>query len=469
MPWSHRPRIGLLVGVALGLSLPGCKAKPQPAPAPTRTPSAHPSAAPPAPERCREVGPGPSLTVGEAERAPRAAAEDADAGDEEEDQAELPFAARVEAAVALGSEFAMGGLSTQGGKTEAFVALVPFDGKPGRRVGLGPVHGDVDPPLVAGRAASLLVATADMDAGGGMLRLTRLPAGADKTSGELSITGVDHDAGAALAEGEHGALLVWGAASKHGVALKALGVDPETLAGPGPALDLKGTLGAESPVLLARPGGYWLAWVSEEPLADAGAHRDAGVHAGLAARGAAGLSKDGGASEEVGSLLDAGPRTLLALPLDGAGKPLAAPRAVSARARVVGFAAALSADGALALTWRNDEASPGVENGPPELARVALDGAVLRGKMDDEELTAGTPALVADPKAGGRVWVGLESASEGTRVGLLAASGLGLEALTGDRLLRGAELLAAGEGKLLVGRSRGRAVELEVLECKPSP
>jgi hypothetical protein len=77
--------------------------------------------------------------------------------------------------------------------------------------------------------------------------------------------------------------------------------------------------------------------------------------------------------------------------------------------------------------------------------------------------------LLAEPSAPGHVWVALESASGGTRVGIVTESGLALESLVGDPLLRGADVLAAGAGKLLVSRSRGRAVELAVLECKPSP
>jgi hypothetical protein len=50
---------------------------------------------------------------------------------------------------------------------------------------------------------------------------------------------------------------------------------------------------------------------------------------------------------------------------------------------------------------------------------------------------------------------------------LLLPNALGVESLTGDRLLRGAEVLAAGEGKLLVSRSRGRSIELELVECRP--
>jgi hypothetical protein len=455
------------IGLAAGVLLFGCKAKPKPS-APPAPPSASASAvqvlATP-PERCHALGTGSSLIVGEVDRPARAPGADPDAPDDgDDDETALPFATRVDSAVALENEFAVGGLSTQGGKTEAFVALVPFDGGPGRRVGLGAVHGDVDPPLVAGNGGTLLVATADMDAGGGMLRLSKVERAADKAEGELSITGVEHDAGAALTQGDHGALLVWGARDKRGVLLKSLALDAEKLAGAGAPQELKGTLDAESPVLIARPGGYWLAWVAEQAAGDAGAHGDAGSH------GAAQSHADAGASDDVDTLVDVGPRLLMALALEANGKALGAARSVSGpRSHVVGFAAAPLPDGALVLTWREDDAAPGVESGAPALARLGLDGAVLRSKVDDEDLSAGTPSLLADPKPGGDVWVALESASEGTRVGVLSPTGLKLDALIGDRLLRGADLLAAGDKKLFVAKTRGRAVELSVLTCNPTP
>jgi hypothetical protein len=52
---------------------------------------------------------------------------------------------------------------------------------------------------------------------------------------------------------------------------------------------------------------------------------------------------------------------------------------------------------------------------------------------------------------------------------VLSPTGLKLDALIGDRLLRGADLLAAGDKKLFVAKTRGRAVELSVLTCNPTP
>jgi hypothetical protein len=455
-----------VLGLALGLALFGCKAKAKPSapPAPASASASSVQVPGPVPEHCRALGTGSSLIVGEVDRPARAPNTDPEPSDDgDEDETLLPFATHVDSAVALETEFAVGGLSTEHAKTEAFVAFVPLDGGPGRRVGLGAVHGDVDPPIVTGNGRRVLVATSDMDAGGGMLRVAAIAHGADEPHGEFSLTGVEHDAGAAFAEGEENALLVWGARDKRGVVLKTLAIDPEKLGAAATAgQELKGTADAESPALVARPGGYWLSWVAEQAPGDGGAGADAGTHVDAKSRA------DAGASEDVERLMDVGPRVLMTLMLDGAGKATGSARQVSApRSHVIGFSAALLPDGALSLTWREDDATPGVEGGPPLLARVGLDGAISRSKVEDEELSAGAPSLLSDPKPGGDVWVALESASEGTRVGVLSPTGLKLDSLLGDRLLRGADLLAAGDKKLFVAKSRGRAVELSVLECKP--
>jgi hypothetical protein len=436
----------------------GCKTKPKPppSPVPSASVSAEPaaSAAPEATAHCKSLSENAALRVGEAERR-------VPAGDDEDelDEAALPFATRVDAAAALDEAFAVGGLETRGGKTEAFVGWVPRGGGSGKRLGLGTVHGDVDPPLVAGRGTVLGAAVSDMDAAGGMLRVHRLDPASDKPSGDVSFTGVEHDAGAALAVDEQGAVLVFGAKRAQGVALKLAYLDPAALEGAPETREIEHTLHAESPALLARSGGFWLAWISEQP---AKPPVDAGVRADAAPP----------SDESDAPLVSSGPRVLYALPLDVRGKPSngGIPRAVSAeKGRVLGFEAAVMPDGRLALAYREDESSPGSEHAPPDLARVGLDGAVDRAKIEDEDLSAGLPALLADPRPGGRVWLALESASGGTRVGVLKTEPLGLESLVGDRLLRGAEVLAAGSGALLVSRNRGRAVELDVIECKPSP
>jgi hypothetical protein len=428
-----------LVVLAFGSA---CRSKSAPAPAPSARASAAASAAVTPSARCREISTGPSLTVGEGgETAGREP-------EEEEDERELPFATSLGSGFALPGWFAGAGLRTRGGGSEAFIALVPASGAPGAVVSLERVHGDVDAPLVAGRGGELVALVPDSDAGGGMLRVARIELATKRVTNGAQITGVDHDAGAALGVSDQGALVVWGAGRPGASSLRVARLDLEKGAALSVAADLPGTGGAEAPALVTRAGGYFLAFIAERTVPDAGARSDAG----------AGLEQ----------LVDLGPRVLMAVPLDASGKPSGAARAVSGEAaHVVGFDAVALPDGALGLAWREDAATPGVEGGALELARVGLDGAPQRGRIDDEDLSAGLPTLLRDPNAGGRVWVAVRSASDASRVGLLAPNALGVESLTGDRLLRGAEVLAAGDGKLLVGRSRGRSIELDVLECRP--
>jgi hypothetical protein len=418
----------------------GCRSKRAPEPAASARASSAPAEAAP-PSRCRAVAPGPSLSLGEGGETP--------AGREPEDdeeERELPFATSLGSGLALTGWFAGAGLRARGGGSEAFVALVPASGAPGAVVSLERVHGDVDAPLLTAAGEALVAVVPDSDAGGGMLRVARVELATRMVTNGPQITGVDHDAGAALASADQGgALVVWGAGKPGASSLRIARLDLGEGAALGQPTDLSGTTGAEAPALVARPGGYFLAFIAERSPPDGGV-RDAGDD----------------------TLVDLGPRVLMAVPLDAHGKPSGAARAVSTeQAHVVGFDAVALPDGALGLAWREDSTTPGVEGGALELARVGLDGASQRGRIDDEDLSVGLPTLLRDPAPGGRVWVAVRSASEASRVGLLLPNALGVESLTGDPLRRGAEVRAASESRLLVSRSRGRSIELELVECRP--
>ena len=145
-------------------------------------------------------------------------------------------------------------------------------------------------------------------------------------------------------------------------------------------------------------------------------------------------------------------------------------------AHVVTFDAVTLADGALGLAWREDDAAPGVESGGTELARVAPDGAVSRGRAADESLSAGAPSLVREGGAAGRVWLLAPGEDDRLRMALLAPSAIATSPFVADDSLRGAEMLAALPGgpcektlcaKFLLARPKNRAVALSVAECRP--
>ena len=134
---------------------------------------------------------------------------------------------------------------------------------------LAKVHGDPDPPLVAADGEGTLVAVETSDAGGRVLELFRVLPNSEKPLHGAELTGIG-EGGAALAVGETSSIVVFSSAKDRASTLRAASVSagaPRALA----PSDLPGTSDAESPVLRARPGGFWLAWISEKPAADAGA------------------------------------------------------------------------------------------------------------------------------------------------------------------------------------------------------
>jgi hypothetical protein len=435
--------VRLLLSLALLLAGTACRSK-KAAPAASARPSASAPAAAPA-ARCRSVSNGAGLVVGTASGPAK--------GGDDDEELELPFATATGSAVAVTGGFAVGGIGTRERRTEAFVAFVPADGKPGTSVALAEVHGDPDPPLVAPDGAGALVAVETSDAGGRVLELYRVPSNGDKPVRGAEITGVG-EGGAALAAGD--ASLVWTTGRAEKSTLRSASVTPgapRTLA----PVDVPGTTDAESPVVRARLGGFWLAWISEKSALDAGP-----------------LDVDAG---EETRPLDAVPRVLYVTPLGADGRPSGAPRAVSGdSAQVIAFDAATLADGALALAWREDDATPGVESGGTELARVAPDGAVARGRAADEALSAGAPSLVREAGPPHRVWLLAPGEDDRLRMALVAPNATSTSPFAADESLRGAEILAALPGKacgkepcatFLLARAKKRAVELSVAECRP--
>jgi hypothetical protein len=454
MSFRCRPLVSSSTRVAWALTLlavgTACRSKkaPPPPPSPTAASSAPVAAAPP---RCRPLAPG-GLVVGNAS---------GPAKSNEDDELELPFATATGSAVALPDGFAVSGVAERDGKSEAFVAFVPGDGKPGKSVFLGAVHGDPEPPLVAADAEAALVAVATSDASGRVLELVRVAANAEAPVRGSEITDVGEE-GAALAVGETSGVLVFSARKAGKSALRAAVIARGAARAAAP-FELAETADAESPIVRARPGGFWLAWIAEKSSGDAGA------------RGADAGGADAGGEET--RPLDIVPRVLVVALLGADGTPRGAPRPVSAPdSHVIAFDAETLADGTLALAWREDAAVPGVESGGNELARVAPDGAVARGRAADETLSAGAPALVRESGAPHRVWLLAPGEDDRLRMALLAPDAVATSPFVADEALRGGEILAALAGKpcgketcatLLVARPKNRAVELGVTECRP--
>ncbi|MGC4086482.1 MAG: hypothetical protein QM756_01035 [Polyangiaceae bacterium] len=461
------PKLLLAASVLLLVPL-GCRKK-TPAVQPSGPAAGSASAAPsslasadaPAPPAlaCRELANGPAFTLGTPPaRNPRPD----DDEDEDDRNVEQPFAVELGSARAEHGQFAVAGLESQRGQNHAFVALLSADAQSHSRVELGRVFGDVEPPALVPHGNGWLALVADSDAGGVVLRLFAVESPFDDKSvrrgGEVS--GVRRDACDFSFESSGGEGLV--AFTKlekgHGsIALARFDLEKLTLKGGAVAAPNAGSGEAESPRLVKRPNGYFLAWIvrgaAGPPKAALG--RPSDYDAGLLDQG----------------LVDEGPTAIEIVPLSATGAATATPQRVTpAGAHVLAFDITATPDGGALLVYRDDREGPGLERAGAEAVLVRPDGSTASRSWDLGE-TAGLPSLLADaagpPK---KPWAWLHAPSElDSRVAPLAESALEFAELRSAPELAGAELLAASSGRFLGVRTRGGQRALSVIECNAAP
>ena len=444
------------MGLAGGL-LTGCKRQP-PTPAPSAAVSAAPSAVPsaddlngpdgaPLPAQCRHL-PGYALTL-EAPPLPKPGKADRETAEDEDDDALLPFGVAIGGAVPTPFGFAVAGIRGAG---QAFAGLVGEHAS--HRIDLGELHGDAETPALAPAGDGLVVALRSTDAAGFTLRLGRI-SGAEASvvewGFELSKFGkMVNGVAVAVAVGGTRGVLVYQGEEKHGSTRLFLGTF--SISSLKDAFEVKPleAKDVEMPRLTARPGGYWLSWVrtlpepkkSVKPAVDAGPPPD----------------------PEERELLDVGLRVVEVAKLDEQGKLQGAARRIGEQRRqVLLYDVGLLASGGLLIAARSDSAVPGAEGGALLLSELLPDGSVHEERLDDEELGAGAPALLADGdvKQPGP-WLSMSAPNDATRLGLARGRQSVLQA---DPLLGHGEVIAVSAGHFLVQRARGRGVALEALDC----
>jgi hypothetical protein len=399
------------------------------------------------PAQCRRL-PGFGLTL-DAVVAAGSAKPAADAADDEEDDALLPFGVDIGAAVPLPSGFAVSGIRGAG---QAFVALLGE--RASHRIDLGELHGDAETPAIAPIGEGLLVALRTTDAAGFTIKLGRV-AGAEGSAVEWgfelsklgkTVTGIELGVTGAGARG----VLVFQGEEKQGGSRLMLGTfataalqEPFELK----ALEAKD---AEMPRLTTRAGGYWLSWVRTLPEAKKAPKKS--------------VEAEPPDDPEERELLDVGLRVLEVAKLDERGVQVgAALRIGEPRRQVLLYDVASLTSGGLLVAARSDGAVPGAEGGALVLSEVGADGSVRVERVEDEEIGAGAPALLVDgdSKLPGP-WLAMSAPSDVTRLGLARG---GHTVLLSDTLLGRAEVVAVSAGHFLVQRARGRSVILEALDC----
>lgn len=417
---------------------------PTPIPAPSQGPVV---------ARCRELPQSAPFRIGEVAPSRTRADEVEDGGPDDEDEVPDPFAVELGPARADAEGFIVGALRSLKGQSHAFVALVVPDASAGRWLDLGAVHGDPDPPLVAVHAADLLVVTPDTDAGGGMLKIAvvRDARSAPQLHWGAEVSGVRRDSTFALEVSGNHALLAYAAEVAGKIRVYGALLDPQA-----PAQKLTpeplSAAGADvdSPRLALRPGGYWLA-----------------VARALDTPKPKPKPKPSDSSTDLAegdALLDIGARRIELTQLDARGKAVSSALVVTTPgARPMSFDLAAAADGSAYVSFRGDDSTPGADAGALELVHVKPDGSFEKVALSGELSGTGTPSLLVDGSDPKRIWLSAAGEQGKTTFGLIQDRPL----LSPDPLVRGAELIAARDGRLLVARSKGTAADLSLIECGP--
>jgi hypothetical protein len=90
-------------------------------------------------------------------------------------------------------------------------------------------------------------------------------------------------------------------------------------------------------------------------------------------------------------------------------------------------------------------------------------------RVDEAELSGGSPSLLIDERNPNASWLALSGASDETELAALSGSGERLDELGSEPVIRDADVLAAAAGRLLIARPHGLSIELSVLACQPGP
>ncbi len=246
-------------------------------------------------------------------------------GDElDDDGVELPFAPEVGSATAFTGGFAVGALEPDRKSTNAVLVVFSLSPPGGKKIDLGAVHGDVLPPSVAGEAGFLVAAVPDGAPNGALLRLVRVddPTGSARiTWGAVTqVPRNDSDVYAIDVAGTTGLLAwdAWDSGGDHGIIRAVSFASMDIMKTSPPVVWSDAHDDAEGPMLAARTGGFWAAWIVNVKRAPSRKERDEST----------------GAPEVV----DMGPRYVMLAPLDELGRPSGTPEAVTPKdGHVTGF------------------------------------------------------------------------------------------------------------------------------------
>ncbi|MBM4359805.1 MAG: hypothetical protein FJ096_17010 [Deltaproteobacteria bacterium] len=404
---------------------------------------------PPPPPRCSRTS-RDEFRVGKnsvPERQP--APDEGDPTEEDEDLA-AAFGAEVSRAATTQAGFAVGVRLDTGSGAEAGIVTVDGSGKNGRLIELGRSRGDFDAPLVTPLGDDVLVSFLEPNASGGTLKVGTLRgAAAPKWSVELDLSR-DESLAFDVASGPRAVVVAWDDVTKDGKLARVVwsSLDPraEHIARK-PAAASSKAVDAETPRIVPRPGGFWLAYIARKTVALPKKDDDEALD-----RSPKG---DRYAAEKID------PSWLELLPLDEAGAPIGVARAVTDKnGHALSFDLATTASGEALLAWRDDDTPSGSHGGRVSLMAIPLSGGERTQVLVESDVGSGSPTLLPG-------WVAIPNASGLAMLAPLAADGsLGGE-LRLEPAIGAGEPLHAHDATLLVATSVGTAIDLVAVECRP--
>ncbi len=419
---------------------PGCRREPtesrQSSQATARTPDGGAGSA----AMCRRPKKPLSFTLGTPGPAP----------EEGEERLDAPYAVELGGVAPLGSGFAVAALEPGASGSRAILAILDADASGARVLDLGVVHGDSPPPRVASDGDQLVVAIADNDAAGRIIRVVAVRSistepqidwGFDSAVGWEGATSFD----VSLSHGRGG--LVWDKvnAGHRSVYFVGFAISNPDQPDSEPLAISASSRWAESPRLVVREGGFWSAWLER-------ADSD---------------QRPGTPDDDAGTpaVLEVEQAQLRARPLSYRGDSVgeAVPLHQSP-AQVFAFDLATTSGGGAIVAWRQGKAGPGVEQDSVHVARIKLDGTVTARPIESEGVGAGVPALLGASEPSGTPWLALQALTGIVQVTPLVGEGLGAN-LHDEPAIGASEALVRNGDRLLIATPRGRAVELSVVEC----
>jgi hypothetical protein len=426
-------------------------------PAPT-----DPSAKAPAKPRCAPPAKEPFL-IGDAP-APKPTAS-ANEGDDPHDDELAPFAVELGRGVRFDQGFAVGTQRQAEGGTVSMVALLGPEGGDGRLVRLARSRGDFDPPVVAAAGATLLAAMMEPNAGGRAIRIAKIEGDRVTWGPELAESN-DESLALDIAVAGASAIAVWDDVplGRERSVIELATFDLSSMRGSGARPVTPPQIDADVPRLAPRPGGFWLSYMvhGDPPTAPTAEKDDEPADAGDGAPSARGKGK-GAANPDDSDTEAAGEaiahQWIELVPLDQAGFPTAAPRAVTPKnTRVNGYDLGAGDDGRAVVLYREDDTPSGSSGGRVKALVAELGGATEEHVIAEDGVGTGVPLL-----HGG--WVVIHSLSGPVQLGAIGPRGDLASELQPEASLKLGEILAANGDSFLVATPAGRAMKLGVVRC----